>query len=526
MWYNTFPVYQNIFNTRQAIVKMKKTGFDNDLYLRQQSEEILKRASRFDNKLYLEFGGKLAYDLHAARILPGFDPNVKLQLLQRLKDKIEVVICIYAGDIERKKIRADFGIAYDADTMRIIDNLRERDISVTSVVVTRYDDHPAVNSFINKLERRGIRVYKHRAIKGYPADVDLIVSENGYGANEYIETEKPIVIVTGPGPSSGKMATCLSQVYHEHLRGVSAGYAKFETFPVWNLPLNHPVNIAYEAATADIGDVNMVDSFHLQATGKQTVNYNRDIAIFPVVRRICERIMGKDHAYVSPTDMGVNKVGFAICDDAVVSEAAKQEIIRRYFRYNCEYAIGAAEKETIDRIKVLMDNLDIRPEDRAVVTPARDAAAAASEQPEKGNDGYFCGAALELPDGRIVTGKNSHLLHAAASCILNAIKKMANLPNELLLIAPAVIDSVSKLKHDILNIRKVSLDLDETLIALSVSSTSNPTANLAMNQLCLLRGCEMHISHMPTPGDEAGLRKLGINLTCDPKFASRDLFIS
>ena len=505
---------------------MKTIGFDNDLYLRQQSEEILNRAARFDNKLYLEFGGKLAYDLHAARILPGFDPNVKLQLLQRLRDKIDVVICIYAGDIERKKIRADFGIAYDADTMRIIDNLREHGISVKAVVVTRYDGHPAVNSFINKLERRGIRVSKHNSITGYPADVDLIVSENGYGANEYIETEKPIVIVTGPGPSSGKMATCLSQVYHEHLRGVSAGYAKFETFPVWNLPLNHPVNIAYEAATADIGDVNMVDSFHLEATGQTAINYNRDIAIFPVVRRICERIMGKDQAYVSPTDMGVNRVGFAISDDDAVCYAAKQEIIRRYFRYRCEYALGATEKATIDRIKVLMDNLNLQEEDRNTVAPARAAAEQAANESGKGDDGYYCGAALELPDGRIITGKNSPILHASAACVLNAIKALANLPAELLLLAPAVIDSVSKLKHDIIQTRRTSMDLDEMLIALAVSASNNPAVSLAMKQLSSLSGCEMHISHMPSPGDEAGLRKLGINLTCDPKFASRDLFIS
>lgn len=500
-------------------------GFDNDSYLRQQSEEILARASRFDNKLYLEFGGKLAFDLHAARILPGFDPNVKLRLLQRLKDKIDVVICIYSGDIERKKIRADFGIAYDADTMRIIDILREHDINVKAVVVTRYDDHPAVNNFIHKLERRGLRVYKHKAIKGYPADVDLIVSEKGYGENEYIETDKPIVIVTGPGPSSGKMATCLSQVYHDHLRGISAGYAKFETFPVWNLPLNHPVNIAYEAATADIGDVNMVDPFHLEATGNMAVNYNRDIAVFPVVRRICERIMGKENAYVSPTDMGVNKVGFAISDDKVVCDAAKQEVIRRYFRYRCEYAIGAAEQSTIDRIKVLMDNLSLSETDRVTVEPARKAAELASQTPGKGNDGYFCGAALRLPDDRIVTGCNSPHLHAAAACVLNAIKALANLPKELLLISPEVIESVTRLKGDVLKMRRVGLDLDETLIALTVSSASNPTAQFALKQLRNLAGCEMHISHMPNPGDEAGLRKLGINLTSDPKFASRDLFV-
>ena len=486
---------------------MKKTGFDNELYLKQQSAEILNRASKFDNKLYLEFGGKLAYDFHAARILPGFDPNVKLQLLQKLKDKIEVVICIYAGDIERKKIRADFGIAYDADTLRIIDNLRDWGIEVKSVVVTRYDDHPAVNNFINKLERRGIRVYRHKTIKGYPADVDLIVSDAGYGANEYIESEKPIVIVTGPGPSSGKMATCLSQVYHEHKRGIAAGYAKFETFPVWNLPLNHPVNIAYEAATADIGDVNMVDPFHLEHYGTTAINYNRDIAIFPVVRRICERIMGKDQVYQSPTDMGVNRVGFAITDDEVVREAARQEVIRRNFRYKCEYAIGAADRASVDRIKVLMDNLELHEEDRVVVGPARKAAELAAKTEGKGNDGFYCGAALELPDGTIVTGKNSPLLHAASSCVLNAVKVLAGLPDDLPLISPDVIQSVGLLKKNILKIKRVSLALDETLIALSVSMANNPTAKRAVNQLKKLSGCEMHCSHMPTPGDEAGLRK-------------------
>ena len=504
---------------------MKKTGFDNALYLKEQSAEILKRADRFDNKLYLEFGGKLAFDYHAARILPGFDPNVKLQLLKKLKDKIEVVICIYSGDIERKKIRADFGIAYDADTLRIIDNLRDWGIEVKSVVVTRYDDHPAVNSFISKLERRGIRVYRHKAIKGYPADVDLIVSDAGYGANEYIESDKPIVIVTGPGPSSGKMATCLSQVYHEYKRGVSAGYAKFETFPVWNLPLNHPVNIAYEAATADIGDVNMVDPFHLEHYGTTAVNYNRDVAIFPVVKRICERIMGKDQVYQSPTDMGVNRVGFAITDDALVREAACQEVIRRNFRYKCEYAIGAADRASLDRMKVLMDNLELHDEDRVVVKPARDAAVSASKTEGKGNDGFFCGAAIQLPDGTIVTGKNSPLLHAASSCVLNAVKVLAGLPDNLPLISPDVISSVGQLKKNILKIKRVSLALDETLIALSVSMANNPTAKRAVNQLSKLSGCEMHCSHLPTPGDEAGLRKLGINLTCDPVFASRDLFV-
>ncbi len=504
---------------------MTQCGFDNDKYLAEQSEAILERAAQFDNKLYLEFGGKLAYDYHAARILPGFDPNVKLRLLRRLKDKIDIVICIFAGDIERKKIRADFGIAYDADTMRIIDNLRDWGLDVKAVVVTRYAGQPVVKAFMNKLSRRGIKVYAHKAIQGYPTDLDTIVSDEGYGANEYIETDKPIVIVTGPGPSSGKMATCLSQVYHEQKHGVSAGYAKFETFPVWNLPLKHPVNLAYEAATADIADVNMVDPFHLEAYGQTAINYNRDIDVFPVVRRICAKIMGPDQVYKSPTDMGVNRVGFAISDDAVVREASIQEIIRRYFRYQCEYVLGIADKATVERVKLLLDEVGAREEDRKVVQPARKAAEEASHQPGKGSDNFFCGAALELPDGRIITGKNSPLMHAAASCVINAIKVLAGLPDSLLMISPDVIDSVGVLKKDFLQSKRVSLDLGEALIALSVSVPANPAAHLAMQQLQQLSGCEMHLSHLPTPGDEAGLRKLGINLTSDPKFASRDLFV-
>ena len=346
---------------------MSAIGFDNDLYLELQSKEIIERAKKFDNRLYLEFGGKLSFDMHAARVLPGYDPNVKMQLLQKLKDQIEVVICVYSGDIERKKIRADFGIAYDEDTMRIIDGLRSRGIQFNSVVVTRYEDHPAVNNFIHKLERRGIKVYRHKGIKGYPADVDRIASDEGYGSNEYIESTRPIIVMTGPGPSSGKMATCLSQVYHEHKRGVAAGYAKFETFPVWNLAQNHPVNIAYEAATADLGDVNMVDPFHMEAYGEVAINYNRDVAIFPVVRRICERIMGENQVYKSPTDMGVNKVGFAIVDDAVVQEAARQEVIRRYFRYRCEYMLGGTDEATIDRIRILFEKKGRRNQIRSIV---------------------------------------------------------------------------------------------------------------------------------------------------------------
>ncbi len=502
-----------------------KLGFDSEKYLKEQSQAILERAAKFNDKLYLEFGGKLLCDFHAARVLPGFDPDTKIKLLQRLKDKIDIVICIYAGDIEQKKMRADFGLSYDADTMRTIDDLRDWGLDVKAVVVTRYQDQPVVHNFINKLSRRGISVYTHRPIEGYPTDLDSIVSPAGYGANAYIETDKPIVIVTGPGANSGKMATCLSQVYHESQRGVQAGYAKFETFPVWNLPLDHPVNIAYEAATADINDINMVDSFHLAAYGETVINYNRDLEIFPVVKRICARIMPPEQLYQSPTDMGVNRVGFAITDDAVCREAAIQEIIRRYFRYMCDYATGSADKAAIDRVKLLMDDLGITELDRKVVAPAREAAKAAESQPDKGSENVYCGAALELPNGTIITGKNSPLLHAASSCILNAIKYLAKLPDDLPLISPEVIDSVGALKKNILKNKGISLDLGETLTALSVSVPSNPAARLAMRKLAKLSGCEMHISHLPTPGDEVGLRKLGIHLTSEPRFTSRNLFL-
>ena len=503
---------------------MKKLGFDNDKYLEEQSAAIIERAECFENKLYLEFGGKLIYDFHAARILPGFDPNVKIKLLQRLKDKADIVICIFAGDIERKKIRADFGITYDVDTLKLIDDLRSWGLSVRAVVVTRYQGQPVVKRFINVLERRKVKVYTHSAIQGYPTDIDTIVSEDGYGANEYVETEKPIVVVTAPGPGSGKMATCLTQVYHDHQRGVMAGYAKFETFPIWSLPLKHPVNIAYEAATADLGDFNEVDPFHLEAYGETAINYNRDVEIFPVVKRIVTRIAGNENAYKSPTDMGVNRAGFAIVDDDVVKEASIQEVIRRFFRYRCEYAVGLTEKCTVDKAKLLMDELEVKEEDRKVVLPARKVAKDA-EIENKGEVDIFCGAAMELPDGTIVTGKNTFLMHAASSLIINGIKHLAGLPDELFLISPDIINSVSSLKKDILAAKRLSLDLEETLIALSVSQPSNPSVKLAMEQLPNLQGCEMHITHLPTPGDEAGLRKLGVNLTSDPNFSSKNLFV-
>ncbi len=479
-------------------------GFDNEKYLAQQSEAILERVDRFDNKLYLEFGGKLMYDYHAARVLPGYDPNVKMRLLQKLRDKSEVILCIYAGDIERKKLRADFGITYDSDALRLIDDLREWGINVAAVVITRFDSQPSATLFKNKLERRGVHVYTHRATQGYPTDIDTIVSDKGYGANVYIETSKPIVVVTGPGPGSGKLATCLSQFYHEYRRGVHVGYAKFETFPIWNLPLKHPINIAYEAATADIRDFNCIDSYHLEAYNEKSINYNRDVEAFPLLRRIIEKITNAPSFYKSPTDMGVNRAGFGIIDDEAVRSAAVQEVIRRYFRYACEYAMGFTDKETVQRVELLLEELGVTPEHRIVVHPARTAAAEA-ERTGKGSNGIFCGAALELPDGKIITGKNSPLMHASSALILNAVKQLANLPDSMHLLPPNITSSLSHFKKEILRGKMLSLDLEETLIALSISTTFNPAAQVAVEKLKELRGCEVHLTHMPTPGDEAGL---------------------
>ncbi len=503
-----------------------KLGFDNEKYLKEQTAAILDRAAQFDNKLYLEFGGKLMYDFHAARVLPGFDPNVKIQLLQRLKEKSELLVAIFAGDIERRKIRADFGITYDVDTMRLIDDMREWGLTVNSVVITRFDEQPLAKQFIHTLERRDITVYTHKTIKGYPADIDLIVSDEGYGSNPYIKIKKPIVVVTAPGPGSGKLATCLSQVYHEHKRGVNAGYAKFETFPIWNLPLKHPVNLAYESATADLGDYNQVDPFHLEAYKVTAINYNRDVDAFPLLRRIMARIMGNGNlTYKSPTDMGVNRAGFAITDDEIVRQAACQEMIRRFLRYKCEYVMGVGDEKTVHRAELLMKELNLKPEDRKVVKFARQAALEAQKQTGKGHEGIYCGAALELRDGQIITGKNSPLMHASSALILNAIKKLAGVPETIHLLSPKIIESIGTLKKDIFNSHNLSLNLEETLIALSISADFNPTAQVAMEKLKDLQGCEIHITHMPTPGDEAGLRRLGVNVTSDPEFSSHSLFV-
>jgi len=506
-------------------VATKTAAFDNERYLVEQSEAILERMRQVGGKLYLEFGGKLLFDYHASRVLPGFDPNVKMRLLRRLASQTEIILCVYAGDIDRRKVRADFGITYDADTFKLIDDLRENELEVRAVVITRYDDQPAAVTFANKLSRRGIAVYTHRPIPGYPADVSRVVSDEGYGANPYIETDAPLVVVNAPGPNSGKMGTCLSQVYHEHLRGAKAGYAKFETFPIWNLPLRHPVNAAYEAATAELRDVNMIDPFHLEANDERAVNYNRDIEAFPLLKRILEKITGES-MYQSPTDMGVNRAGFAIADDEAAQEAGKREIIRRYFRYACDEVLGLEDGDAVRRIEALLEEFDLKPEDRAVVLPARAAATAAEEKADKGHHGVFSGAAVELPDGRIVAGHNSPLLHASSALVLNAIKVLAGIPNHLELMSPAVIASIGTLRKDLLGRSSISLNLEETLIALSISSTTNPTAEQAMRQLPKLSGCELHLTHLPTSGDERGLRRLGVNLTCDPSFASNKLFVS
>jgi len=501
-----------------------KIGFDNEKYLKEQKSAILERVKGSNGKLYLEFGGKILFDYHAARVLPGFNPNTKIQLLQKLKDKSDVILCIYAGDIARKKIRADFGITYDSDALKTIDDLSELGIKVQAVVITRFENQPSATIFKNKLERRNIKVYTHKYTKGYPTDIDMVVSEEGYGTNEFIETKKPIVIVTGPGPGSGKLATCLSQLYHDHKRGINSNYAKFETFPIWNLPLNHQVNVAYEAATADLKDIVLIDHFHLEAYNKKAVNYNRDIEAFPLLKRILEKITDTPLTYKSPTDMGVNRAGFGIVDDEIVREAASQEIIRRYFRYACEYAMGFTEMDTVQKIELIMKNLNLNIENRKVVLPARQAAVEAQKK-EKGSGGIFCGAAIELKDRSIVTGNNSSLMHAASCLILNAVKRLAEIPEKIDLLPLNILKSLSHFKKDILKGKMVSLDLEETFIALSISATINHAAQIAVDKLKDLNGCEVHLTHIPTPGDAAGLRKLGVNLTSDPVFPSKDLFV-
>jgi len=509
---------------------VKKIGFDNEKYLNDQTSAILDRVKSFDNKLYLEFGGKLCFDYHAARVLPGYDPNVKIRLLQCLKNKvnIDIVLSIYAADIEKGRVRGDFGITYDVATLKLIDDLRKWGLDTLAVVITRFAGQPSAVMFKNKLERRGVKVYLHYSISGYPSDVDAIVSDNGFGKNDYIQTANPIVVVTAPGPNSGKLSTCLSQLFHEHKRGINAGYAKFETFPIWNLPLKHPVNVAYEAATADIQDFNLIDPFHLEKYNQSAVNYNRDVESFPILKLILSRIFTKNYnlpTYNSPTDMGVNRAGFGIVQDQVVQDAAKQELIRRYFRYNSEYVLGIEKKETVDRVVSLMEEMGVKATDRAVVEVARKAAEVAEKQ-GKGHDGIFCAAAIQLSTGQMLTGKNSKLMHAASSLVMNALKVLAGIPDEILLLSPNIINQIAKLKKDILKSDSENLDLEECLIALSISAATSHTAELAMLKLGELKNCEVHMTHVPTPGDEVGLKRLGVNLTTDGKFSSRNLFVA
>jgi len=488
-----------------------KIGFDNEKYLKMQSEHIRERISKFGDKLYLEFGGKLFDDYHASRVLPGFQPDSKLRMLLQLADQAEIVIAISAADIEKNKIRGDLGITYDVDVLRLIQAFRDSGLYVGSVVITRYT--PAADQFKAKLQSMGVKVYRHYSIDGYPSDIPFIVSENGYGRNEYIETTRPLVIVTAPGPGSGKMATCLSQLYHENRRGIKAGYAKFETFPIWNLPLNHPVNLAYEAATADLNDVNMIDPFHLEAYGVTTVNYNRDVEIFPVLSAMFEGIYGSC-PYKSPTDMGVNMAGNCIVDDEACREAGRQEIIRRWYTGMNRLVEGDAEKSEVTKIEFLMKQAGVTANNRPVVHAALLKAEVTGAP----------AAALELPDGRIVTGKTSELLGASAAVLLNAVKTLGDIPDEIKLISPTVIEPVQTLKVKYLGSKNPRLHTDEILIALSMNAASNPNAAHALEQLKKLRGCQVHTSVMLSEVDIRIMNKLGLQLTSEPRYENKKIY--
>lgn len=493
---------------------LKRIGFDNAAYISRQSEQISKRISEFGGKLYLEFGGKLFDDYHASRVLPGFAPDSKLQMLKSIADDVEVVIVISAFDIEKNKVRRDLGITYDSEVLRLIDAYRGAGLYVGSVVLSQFNGQSSAVAFRSKLEQLGIKVFVNYSIEGYPYNVSKIVSEEGFGKNDFIETTRPLVVVTAPGPGSGKMSTCLSQLYHENLRGNKAGYAKFETFPIWNLPLKHPVNLAYEAATADLNDVNMIDPYHLEAYGETTVNYNRDVEVFPVLNAIFERIEGES-PYKSPTDMGVNMVGYCICDDEATRDASKDEIIRRYFAAVCDARIGRGKPEAVDKIVSLMNQAGVSFDYRKVIKAAIDRSNETDGQPA---------VAIELPDGQIVTGKTSNLLGASSAAILNAVKKLAGLPDDLLMISPSIIEPIQQLKTGILKNRNPRLHSDETLIALSMSANTNPAAHKALDSIGLLKGCEAHSTVMLSQVDLDVYRKIGINLTCEPKYETKKLY--
>ena len=492
---------------------MNKIGFDNAKYVQLQSQNIRDRISQFGGKLYLEYGGKLFDDYHASRVLPGFRPDSKVRMLLEMKDDAEIVIAISADDIERNKRRGDLGITYDEDTLRLIDAFRGIGLYVGSVVITHYRSQPAAELFQKRLETLGVRVYRHYIIPDYPSNVELIVSENGFGKNDYIETERSLVVVTAPGPGSGKMATCLSQLYHEHRRGVNAGYAKFETFPIWNVPLKHPINLAYEAATADLDDINMIDPFHLEAYGETTVNYNRDVEIFPVLNAILTRIFGES-AYKSPTDMGVNMAGYCITDDEACREASKQEIIRRYYAAACSLRQGLGTPEEVRKIELIMNSIGLSSDDRPVVAKAL----------EKAEKTGGPAVAIELHDGTIITGKTSSLLGASSACLMNALKYLAGIDKKLLLIAPGVIEPIQHLKVEHLGNHNPRLHTDELLIALSICAVTNPLVELAIDQLDKLRGCEAHSTVILSRVDENLFSKLGVNITYEPRYQAKKLY--
>lgn len=492
---------------------MARIGFDNDKYLKLQSERIKERIAAFGGKLYLEFGGKLFDDYHASRVLPGFKPDSKINMLSQLKDEAEIVIVINASDIEKNKVRSDLGITYDLDVLRLIDAFRSYGLYVGSVCMTRFAGQPSAIAYQKKLESLGMKVYRHYSIPGYPSNIPFIVSDEGYGKNEYIETSRSLVVVTAPGPGSGKMATCLSQLYHEYKRGIKAGYAKYETFPIWNLPLKHPVNLAYEAATADLNDVNMIDPFHLEAYGETTINYNRDVEIFPVLSAMFEKIMG-ECPYKSPTDMGVNMAGYAIIDDEATREASKQEIIRRYYNALCQRRQGTADDDQVYKIELLMKQAEITIADRPVVTAANVKAEMTGEP----------AAAIELPDGRIITGKTSALLGASSAMLLNALKAMAGIEDDVQLISPDTIGPIQTLKVNHLGNKNPRLHTDEVLLALSICASTDAQAKRAINQLQNLKGSEVHSSVILSQVDITTFRKLGINLTCEPTYQNQSLY--
>ena len=487
---------------------MRKIGFDNDQYVRLQSERIRQRINKFGGKLYLEFGGKLFDDFHASRVLPGFRPDSKIRMLMEMKAESEVIVAISADDIERNKRRGDLGITYDMEALRLIDAFRACGLYVGGVCITHCREQDTVSQFQKRLEALNVPVYRHYIIPDYPANLPLIVSPDGFGKSDFIETTRPLVVVTAPGPGSGKMATCLSQLYHHHQRGERAGYAKFETFPIWNLPLNHPVNLAYEAATADLDDVNMIDPFHLEAYGEKAVNYNRDVEIFPVLSAILTRILGES-PYKSPTDMGVNMAGYCLCDDAACCEASKQEIIRRWYHTACEVRKGMASQNALMKLELLMNRLGITCKDRPPVVPALEKAELNGDKPAM---------AMELPDGRIVTGKTSDLLGASAAVLLNALKAIAGVPEDVHVIAPEAIDPIQHLKVEHLGHRNPRLHTNEVLIALSGSAMRNEAAEAAMEALSSLRGCEVHSSVILSQVDEQTFKRLGVNLTCEPRY--------